>query len=49
LTTERIAGTSTNKAWDTAGLTAEIIDDLRRFQQAASTARLSPLIGQILQ
>jgi hypothetical protein len=49
LTTERIAGTSTNKAWDTAGLTAEIIDELRRFQQAASTARLSPLIGQILQ
>jgi hypothetical protein len=49
LTTQRIAGTPTNKAWDTAGLTAEVVDELRRFEQAASPTRVSPVIGQLLQ
>ena len=49
LTTQRIAGVPTHKKWDTNQLTAEIVDELRRFEQAASPARLSPRIGQLLQ
>jgi hypothetical protein len=48
LTTDRIAGAPTHKKWDTDQLTAEIVDELRLFQQAASPGRLNPSIKQFL-
>jgi hypothetical protein len=48
LTTERIAGVPPQKMWPTPLLTTWVVDELRRFQQAASTSRLHPIIATLL-
>jgi hypothetical protein len=48
LTTQRIAGVPLQKMWKTPQLTAEVVDELRRFQQTASPSRLHPSIATIL-